>query len=105
MNGAVQAEIWTAASPGGDERCVIENNRHGGGERYVLSGRIGPFSIAGVHVRVAGAPAQGEPVTLRLHGVGHFLGQVSRADGERIRLSFGAFPASAAELVRVRPAA
>ncbi len=90
-----------AATPAGKpEPPVVESGRGGAGERFVLNGRIGPYWIAGLHVRIPAIPAVGEPVTLKLHGVGHFLGRVNRISGERIRLTFDGRANDAVELTR-----
>ncbi len=90
-----------AETPAGKrEPTSVESGRGGGGERFVLNGRIGPYWIAGLHVRIPTMPGLGEPVTLKLHGVGQFLGRVSRLSGERIRLTFDGRGNDAVELVR-----
>ncbi len=101
MFGTARKLEKTAATPAGKpELPVVESGRGGGGERFVLNGRIGPYWIAGLHVRIPQMPGLGEPVTLKLHGVGQFLGRVNRISGERIRLTFDGRGNDAVELLR-----
>lgn len=99
------ARLMADEAHGEREPSIVESGRGGDGERYVLNGRIGPYWIAGLHVRISLVPGVGEPVTLKLHGVGQFLGRVNRVNGERIRLTFDPCCNDVAELVRVIPLA
>jgi hypothetical protein len=69
-------------------------------DMYVLDCRINNFSISGVHVFVERALHTDHPITLKINGVGEFMGRIAWTEGNQIGVKFDDAPDRVAALTK-----